>query len=154
MSLSVTVRPSPVCSANGPPISDARVCAGVRKASAPAPARTRTASAAITARRVRDNAGVGMTLLVRAGPSPGAGGPRGHRTAGRYTAVMVIRQFEYLVALARERHFGRAAEACHVTQPTLSAAIRQLEEELGAPIIERGHRFLGLTPQGKVALER
>jgi len=66
---------------------------------------------------------------------------------------MVIRQFEYLVALARERHFGRAAEACHVTQPTLSAAIRQLEEELGAPIIERGHRFLGLTQQGKLALE-
>ena len=66
---------------------------------------------------------------------------------------MVLRQFEYLVALARERHFGRAAEACHVTQPTLSAAIRQFEEELGAPIIERGHRYLGLTPQGKLALE-
>jgi DNA-binding transcriptional LysR family regulator len=67
---------------------------------------------------------------------------------------MVIRQFEYLVALAREQHFGRAAEACHVTQPTLSAAIRQMEEDLGAPIIERGHRYLGLTPQGKLALER
>ncbi len=66
---------------------------------------------------------------------------------------MLIRQFEYLVALARERHFGRAAEACHVTQPTLSAAIRQLEETLGAPIIERGHRYLGLTPQGQLALE-
>jgi len=66
---------------------------------------------------------------------------------------MVIRQFEYLAALARERHFGRAAEACHVTQPTLSAAIRQLEEDLGAPIIERGHRYIGLTPQGKLALE-
>ncbi|HWE79583.1 MAG TPA: LysR family transcriptional regulator, partial [Pseudolabrys sp.] len=49
---------------------------------------------------------------------------------------MVLRQLEYLVALAREKHFGRAAEACHVTQPTLSAAIRQLEEDLGAPIIE------------------
>jgi DNA-binding transcriptional LysR family regulator len=66
---------------------------------------------------------------------------------------MLIRHFEYLVALAREQHFGRAAEACHVTQPTLSAAIRQFEEELGAPIIERGHRYLGLTPQGKLALE-
>ena len=66
---------------------------------------------------------------------------------------MVLRQFEYRVALAREQHFGRAAEACHVTQPTLSAAIRQFEEELGAPIIERGHRYLGLTPQGKLALE-
>ena len=66
---------------------------------------------------------------------------------------MLIRQFEYLVALAREQHFGRAAEACHVTQPTLSAAIRQFEEELGAPVIERGHRYVGLTPQGKLAVE-
>ena len=66
---------------------------------------------------------------------------------------MVLRQLEYLVALAREKHFGRAAEACHVTQPTLSAAIRQLEEDLGAPIIERGHRFIGLTPQGRLALD-
>ena len=66
---------------------------------------------------------------------------------------MLIRQFEYLVALARERHFGRAAAACHVTQPTLSAAIRQFEEELGAPVVERGHRFLGLTAQGKLAVE-
>jgi DNA-binding transcriptional LysR family regulator len=66
---------------------------------------------------------------------------------------MVLRQLEYLVALAREKHFGRAADACHVTQPTLSAAIRQLEEDLGAPIIERGHRFIGLTPQGRLALD-
>ena len=66
---------------------------------------------------------------------------------------MLIRQFEYLVALARERHFGRAAEACHVTQPSLSAAIRQFEEELGAPVIERGHRYMGLTPQGKLVVE-
>jgi DNA-binding transcriptional LysR family regulator len=66
---------------------------------------------------------------------------------------MVLRQLEYLVALARERHFGRAAEACHVSQPTLSAAIRLLEEDLGAPIVERGHRYVGLTPQGRLALE-
>ncbi len=66
---------------------------------------------------------------------------------------MVLRQLEYLVALARERHFGRAAEACHVSQPTLSAAIRLLEEDLGAPIVERGHRFVGLTPQGRLAVE-
>lgn len=66
---------------------------------------------------------------------------------------MLIRQLEYLVALARERHFGRAALACHVTQPTLSAAIRQFEEELGAPVIERGHHYQGLTPQGKLAVE-
>ncbi|HME84949.1 MAG TPA: LysR family transcriptional regulator [Roseiarcus sp.] len=66
---------------------------------------------------------------------------------------MVLRQLEYLVALAREKHFGRAAEACHVSQPTLSAAIRLLEEDLGAPIVERGHRFVGLTPQGRIAVE-
>ena len=59
---------------------------------------------------------------------------------------MVLRQLEYLAALAREKHFGRAAEACHVSQPTLSAAIRLLEDDLGAPIVERGHRYVGLTP--------
>ena len=66
---------------------------------------------------------------------------------------MVLRQLEYLVALAREKHFGRAALACNVSQPTLSAAIRQLEEDLGAPIVERGHKFHGLTPQGRIALD-
>src|ERR1700721_3940487 len=66
---------------------------------------------------------------------------------------MVLRQLEYLAALAREKHFGRAADACHVSQPTLSAAIRLLEDDLGAPIVERGHRYLGLTPQGQVVLE-
>src|SRR5271165_6168283 len=66
---------------------------------------------------------------------------------------MVLRQLEYLVALAREKHFGRAAEVCCVSQPTLSAAIRLLEEDLGAPIVERGHRFVGLTPQGRLAVE-
>ncbi len=66
---------------------------------------------------------------------------------------MVLRQLEYLVALAREKHFGRAAEACHVSQPTLSAAVRLLEEDLRAPLVERGHRFVGLTPQGQRALE-
>jgi DNA-binding transcriptional LysR family regulator len=66
---------------------------------------------------------------------------------------MMLRQLEYLVALAREKHFGRAAAACNVSQPTLSAAIRQLEEELGAPIVERGHKFHGLTAQGRAALD-
>jgi DNA-binding transcriptional LysR family regulator len=66
---------------------------------------------------------------------------------------MMLRQLEYLVALAREKHFGRAAAACNVSQPTLSAAIRQLEDELGAPIVERGHKFHGLTPQGRAALD-
>ena len=66
---------------------------------------------------------------------------------------MVLRQLEYLVALAREKHFGRAALACNVSQPTLSAAIRQLEADLGAPIVERGQKFHGLTQQGRAVLD-
>ena len=65
---------------------------------------------------------------------------------------MLLRQFEYLSALAREGHFGRAAEACHVSQPTLSAGIRKLEAELGVQIVQRGHRFDGFTPEGKLVL--
>lgn len=65
---------------------------------------------------------------------------------------MDIRQLQYLVALARERHFSRAAAACNVTQPTLSGRIRQLEQELGVPLIERGHRFHGLTAEGERVL--
>ncbi len=58
----------------------------------------------------------------------------------------------YLVALDRERHFGRAAESCHVTQPTLSAGIRALELRLGVPIVRRGPRYAGLTPEGERVL--
>lgn len=65
---------------------------------------------------------------------------------------MLIRQFTYLVALAKERHFGRAAAACNISQPSLSAAIKQLEEELGVPIVERGHRYTGLTAEGEQIL--
>ncbi|OYZ98430.1 MAG: LysR family transcriptional regulator, partial [Rhizobiales bacterium 17-65-6] len=61
---------------------------------------------------------------------------------------MFVRQLHYLVAVAREGHFGRAAQACHVSQPTLSAGLRKLEEELGVPLVMRGHRFLGLTDHG------
>jgi DNA-binding transcriptional LysR family regulator len=66
---------------------------------------------------------------------------------------MDIRQLQYLVALAREKHFTRAAQACHVTQPTLSGRIRQLEQELGVPIVERGQRFHGFTPDGERVLQ-
>ena len=62
---------------------------------------------------------------------------------------MDIPQLQYLVALAREKHFTRAAKECGVTQPTLSGRIRQLEQELGVPIVERGQRFHGLTPEGQ-----
>lgn len=65
---------------------------------------------------------------------------------------MQLRQLEYLVALARERHFVRAAAACYVSQPSLSAAIRRLEHELGVPIVRRGRRYEGLTTEGEVVL--
>jgi DNA-binding transcriptional LysR family regulator len=65
---------------------------------------------------------------------------------------VLIRHLEYLVALARERHFARAALACNVTQPALSAGIKHLEESLGVPIVERDHRFQGLTPDGERVL--
>ncbi|MGW0998962.1 LysR family transcriptional regulator [Streptomyces sp. NPDC002520] len=65
---------------------------------------------------------------------------------------MLLRQLEYLSALSREGHFGRAAEACHVSQPALSAGIRKLESELGVRIVLRGQRFEGFTPEGKQVL--
>jgi DNA-binding transcriptional LysR family regulator len=63
-----------------------------------------------------------------------------------------IRHLHYLVTLARERHFRRAAEACHITQSTLSAALRHLEEEVGAPLVERGRRFKELTAEGRTVV--
>lgn len=65
---------------------------------------------------------------------------------------MIIKQLIYLDALAREKHFRRAAEACNISQPTLSAAIVQLEEELGILIVERGRQFKGLTREGEVVV--
>ncbi|GAA2069872.1 LysR family transcriptional regulator [Actinomadura alba] len=65
---------------------------------------------------------------------------------------MLLRQLEYLVAVARERHFARAAAACFVSQPSLSAGIRKLEQELDVPIVRRGRRFEGLTPEGERVL--
>ena len=62
---------------------------------------------------------------------------------------MLLRQLEYFVAIARERHFARAAEACYVSQPALSAAIAKLERELHVTLINRGHTFEGLTPEGE-----
>lgn len=62
---------------------------------------------------------------------------------------MFVRQLEYLVTLAREQHFARAAEACGVSQPALSAAIRHLEEELDISIVERGKKFVGFTEDGE-----
>jgi DNA-binding transcriptional LysR family regulator len=67
--------------------------------------------------------------------------------------MVALRHFRYLTALASEKHFGRAAKRCNVSQPTLSAAIRQLETELGVPIVERGQRFQGFTAEGQRVLD-
>jgi DNA-binding transcriptional LysR family regulator len=64
----------------------------------------------------------------------------------------MIRQLQYLVALAREEHFARAAASCGVSQATLSGAVRNLEDNLRTAIVERGNRFRGFTPEGEVVL--
>jgi DNA-binding transcriptional LysR family regulator len=65
----------------------------------------------------------------------------------------MIDKLDFILALARERHFGHAAEACGVTQPTLSAGIKQLEDQMGVMLVQRGSRFLGFTPEGERVLE-
>jgi DNA-binding transcriptional LysR family regulator len=65
----------------------------------------------------------------------------------------MIDKLEFFIALAKARHFGRAAEECGITQPTLSAAIKQLEEQLGVSLVVRGSRYRGLTPEGQRVLE-
>ena len=65
----------------------------------------------------------------------------------------MIEKLEFLIAIAHEKHFGRAAETCGVTQPTLSAGIKQLEDTLGVMLVRRGSRFLGFTNEGERVLE-
>jgi len=65
---------------------------------------------------------------------------------------MLIRQLHYFATLAEEKHFARAAAVCNVTQPTLSSSIKQLEENLGVLLVERGHRFIGFTEEGERVL--
>src|SRR5580658_1875889 len=67
---------------------------------------------------------------------------------------MTIREQRYLVALANRAHFGRAAEECHVSQPTLSTQIRKLEEYLGVTLIERNAKAFSLTPEGHEVVEK
>ncbi|CAG4889444.1 LysR substrate-binding domain-containing protein [Paraburkholderia gardini] len=62
---------------------------------------------------------------------------------------MTLTELKYIVAVARERHFGRAAEACFVSQPTLSVAIKKLEDELNVQIFERGTSEVSVTPVGE-----
>jgi LysR family transcriptional regulator, hydrogen peroxide-inducible genes activator len=62
---------------------------------------------------------------------------------------MTLTELRYVVAVARERHFGRAAERCFVSQPTLSVAIKKLEDELGLTLFERGANDVSTTPEGE-----
>jgi DNA-binding transcriptional LysR family regulator len=72
--------------------------------------------------------------------------------ADRYPWAVLLRHLEYLTALARERHFARAAAACHVSQPSLSEGIRRLETDLKVSIVVRGRRFVDFTPEGELVL--
>ncbi len=65
----------------------------------------------------------------------------------------MIEKLEFLLALAREKHFGRAAEACGVTQPTLSAGVKQIEDAFGVLLVNRGSRFQSFTPEGERVLD-
>ena len=67
---------------------------------------------------------------------------------------MTLTELRYIVAVARERHFGRAAESCFVSQPTLSVAIKKLEEELGVTLFERGPGEVSVTPVGERVVEQ
>jgi len=64
----------------------------------------------------------------------------------------LLASMRYLVALSEHRHFGRAAEACHITQPALSNAVRALEQEFKVVIVQRGRAYAGLTPEGERVL--
>jgi DNA-binding transcriptional LysR family regulator len=66
--------------------------------------------------------------------------------------VNLLEAMRYLAALEQHRHFGRAAQACHITQPALSNAVRALEEEFGVAIVRRGRQYEGLTPEGERVL--
>jgi LysR family hydrogen peroxide-inducible transcriptional activator len=67
---------------------------------------------------------------------------------------MTLTELRYIVAVARERHFGRAAETCFVSQPTLSVAVKKLEDELGVALFERGPGEVSVTPAGQKIVEQ
>lgn len=66
---------------------------------------------------------------------------------------MTLQELAYFVAVAEHRHFGRAAEACHISQPTLSGQLRKLESQLGITLFERNNRRVSITPSGERVLE-
>src|SRR5690606_29643257 len=68
--------------------------------------------------------------------------------------IMNLRDLQYLVAVARHRHFGKAADACFVSQPTLSTQIKKLEDELGVTLIERNNKQVMLTEIGEAIVAK
>src|SRR6185437_13061613 len=64
----------------------------------------------------------------------------------------MLDKLEFMIALSREQHFGRAAESCGVAQPTLSLGIQSLEQMLNTPLVKRASRFQGFTPEGERVL--
>ena len=65
---------------------------------------------------------------------------------------MLIRHLYYFITLSRQGHFAKAADVCNVTQPTLSSALRKLEDDFGVRLVERDRQFVGLTPEGERVL--
>lgn len=90
--------------------------------------------------------------MVTRGTAPRPSVVVDHLITDGYDRGVLLRQLEYLTALDRERHFGRASQACHVSQPALSASLRRLEGELGVELVRRGRRFEGFTPEGERVL--
>src|SRR5204862_7694390 len=94
-------------------------------------------------------------------PEVRAGGRRRPPHHGRRRAALLavreavtLTELPYIVAVARERHFGHAAEATFVSQPTLSVAVKKLEEELGVALFERGPGEVTVTPAGQKIVEQ
>src|SRR5580698_7657786 len=84
----------------------------------------------------------------------GAYGPSGSRAEPwPFVWLIMVDRLELLLALAREKHFGHAAERSGVTQQTLSASVKQLEARFGVMLVHRGSRFQGFTPEGERVLE-
>jgi len=82
-------------------------------------------------------------------------GPAATRRLLEYRdTAMTLNELRYIVAVARERHFGRAAEACHISQPTLSVAVRKLEDELSIALFERAPNEVTVTPVGRRIVEQ
>jgi LysR family hydrogen peroxide-inducible transcriptional activator len=85
---------------------------------------------------------------------PGARGETAAACCAILDDTMTLTELRYIVAVAREKHFGRAAEACFVSQPTLSVAIKKLEEELDVKLFERGANEVSVTPLGEAIVRQ